>query len=136
MAIKIGKQTVVIQGNELVELGGTNAVKLFCETVGNEPESIDVVIWITEKSAGIARASLKICGFNVDEEDFQVLSDNRDRLKGKEISVLVEERGSRLRAQIILNTTPTKKRITEIQGLLRDVKKGNPAGSKDEDLPF
>lgn len=134
MAIEAGKQTVVIQSNELVELAGKDAVKLSCETVGNEPESIDVVIWITEKSAGIARAALKICGFNVDEEDFQVLADNSDRLKGKEISVLVEEWGDRLRAQIVLNTTPTKKRIGEIQGLLRDVKKGS--SSEGEALPF
>jgi len=131
--IDVGQYQAVIQSNTLAQIAGKEAVRLTC-TVGND--EIDVLIWLTEAAAGIARACLKTCGFKVDEQPLSDLIDRPDLLKGKEIPILVEEWNGRLRAQIVLNATPTKKRVLEIEKTLRDVKKSDASSPKDEPLPF
>jgi len=130
--IDVGQNMAVIQSNTLTQLAGKEAVRLTC-TVGDD--EIDVLIWLTEAAAGIARTCLKTCGFRVDEQSLSDLIDKPDLLKGREIPILVEEWNGRLQAQIVLNATPTKKRVLEIEKTLRDVKKKDDAQKKEE-LPF
>ena len=101
-------------------------------------DTIDALIWLTEKGFGMARASLKVCGFDVDKESLSLLEDNPTYLAGKTVPIVVEEYNGRMRASIVLNAKPTKTQIEKIEKGLREVKKSSsPSPSpEEEELPF
>jgi len=137
MEMPIGKNTVLITSNTVTEIAGKDVVKLTCESTDHAADPIDVIIWLTDKSMGIARAQLKLCGFDIDAEEFETLVAEPSKLKGTEIPILVEDWNGQLRASIMLNPTPSKKRLQELQTGLRAVKKGGETPPADDsDLPF
>lgn len=122
---EIGRHTVTIVSHDLTTLGDKPAVKMF--VTYPDGEDGDIAIWLSEKSMGIARKSLKLCGFDPDKEDFGILADKQEHLKGRKVDVVVEEYNGKMRAQIALgNTALPKKDILAIQSALRAVK-----GSKE-----
>lgn len=118
---EIGRHTVEIQSHDIATLGSTPAVKLF--VLYPDGEDGEVVIWLSEKSMGIARKSLKLCGFDPDTTDFGTLADVQEYLKGRKVDVICEEWNGKVRAQIALgNTALPKKDILSIQSALRAAK--------------
>lgn len=139
MELPIGKNTVVITSNTVTEMSGKEVVRLFCESRELAADPINVLIWLTKKAEGIARAQLKVCGFDIDKEKLKTLVSDPERLKGKMIPVLVEEWNGRLQASIVTNTTPSDSRLDEIEAGLRTVKKSGETPvvkEEEEDLPF
>lgn len=132
MALRIGKHAATIVTHSLRNIGDKEAVSFMCRTEGDD-DQFEVLIWLTEKAMGIARASLKLCGFSVDDADLWDLQGNQTLLAGNRINVLAEEWNGRMRAQILLQSEPTQKRAKEIQTQLRAVKKDT---EDDGDLPF
>lgn len=137
--MEIGVHDVEIVNNSVVELAGKPAVKLIVAfSTGAEA---DVLIWLTEKAAGIARTQLKKCGFMVDDRDLIELSENPNLLSGNKVQIVVDEWNGKFRAQIPLSTAPSKKDMARLSGVLRNAKKKDdeapPAKApEDEGVPF
>lgn len=123
--MEMGLHRVEIASTSLAVLGDKPAIRVVVRFA--DGEETDVVVWLTEKAIGIARQQLKKCGFDPDMEDLQILDDDPTRLAGNKIDIIVEEFNGKLRAQIPLKTTPSKKEVTRLQGLLRSIKKDDPA---------
>jgi hypothetical protein len=89
-------------------------------------------IYITEKSAGIARAKLKKCGFDMDAQTLTDIEDNDELLAGNEVAVNVVENGKYFNLEIPTDRPKVAKsalqRATE---QLRAAKK-----NRDEDEDF
>lgn len=129
MPLTVGQHEVEIIRNSLRIIGDKEVVSLQCRLA--DGDDIEVVIWLTERAKQIARKSLAICGFSVDEEDLERLDEEPELLEGHRITVLAQEFNGRMRAQILLNATPTKKRIRDLQSQLRAAKQGD-----EDDIPF
>ena len=122
---EIGRHTVTIQSHDITTLADKPVVKVFVKYPDGEDG--EVIIWLSEKAMGIARKSLKLCGFDPDTEDFGILADVQEHLKGRKIDIIAEDYNGKIRAQIALgNTALPKKDILSIQSALRAVK-----GSKE-----
>jgi len=127
--LTIGKHEAEILDHTIREIGDKDAVSLQCQ-IGDE--ITEVLIWLTEKSMGIARRQLDLCGFDVDTNFLTRLIAEPTLLAGKRISVIVEEYKGKLRAAILLDPTPSKKRLAEMTAQLRAAKKTE----EEEGLPF
>lgn len=133
MALEIGSYKVQITSNTVGTFGDKDAVVLNFETAAGD--SGRVLIYLTPKAMNIARASLKIAGFDVDSSDITELIDKPDLLQGNEIPVLVEEYNGKVRAQIVLNSRPEKAKLSRLTDALRKAKKRD-AEVADDDIPF
>jgi hypothetical protein len=132
MALTQGLHEATICSHSLRNVAGREVVSLMCARDGDD-EQFEVLIWMTEKSMGIARHQLKICGFPVDDRDLEELHAQPEMLAGRQITILAEDYKGRMTARVHLLDTPTKQRMKELQTQLRAAK------SKDEedgDLPF
>lgn len=140
MALAVGLYKAEILQNDLREIADKTAASLQVRT--EDGDVTEVLIFITEKSAGIARASLKIAGFDVDANDLSLLAEDPNHLAGAIIPILVEEYNGRLRAQIVLKRQTEKAKASKLSGMLRDVKRravdmGDEAPPpSDPDIPF
>lgn len=123
---EIGRHHVRITSNALVTLGDKNAIRINFEYP--DGEAGDTVIFLTEKSAGIARASLKACGFDPDAEDLAVLEQDEVHLANREVDILVEPYNGKLQAKILLRTSPPSGEVKKMQDLLRGAKKRGEDG--------
>lgn len=146
--LSLGRAKYKITYNELRTISGKDVVVIGFNDQDGEPG--EALIWMSDKSMGIARQSLKLCGFDCDKESLVVLAENAERLAGNEVDLMVEEYNGKIRAQVALNSAPSKKRLDELTSMLRAVKKADraepdtvPAGAPDEappigddDLPF
>jgi len=140
----IGTYEVEIESHTISIRGNKEAVILRCIMPDNE--RIQVPIWLTAKSMGIAKRSLKMCGFEWTETNpISDLTDKSTLLAGNRFTILVEEYAGKLRPQVLLDTEPTKKRLAEIQGWLRTSGDGeagpqrqdaSPREPEDDTLPF
>lgn len=116
MALEIGKFEAEIRANTVQTIGDKEAVKLYCD-VGDV--QTDVMIWISDKSYGIARRSLQLCGFDIDKTSLAELIRNPKLLAGRKVTVLCEEYNGKVRAGIWLNPEPSAKRIAALDKALR-----------------
>ena len=132
--MEIGRHTVLIKSNTIKEVAGKPVVSLGIEFKGDEQES-ECLIWLTEKSMGIARKQLKLCGFDPDKTEFSVLVDEPEYLAGHSVDVVVEDRNGTMRASIPLSAAVPKKEIDRLQGLLRSAKKGNEPDAVAAEAP-
>jgi|SRR3990172_3183232 len=128
MALEVGRHKVEILENSLSTVNGKPVVRLLIQT--QQEDFAEVLIWMTEKSMGIARASLKICGFDCDAEDLAVLDSDPTRLRGKMIEIFAEDRQGTIRAQIALNQKPD---AGTIASLTKQLRAANRSGEVEED---
>jgi len=133
-----GDYTATIQENDLrATVGGTNFVHLMVEV--EEEGRIAIQIWLTENASNMARAQLKVCGFDVDGESLEVLLDNKTHLKGKEIPISVEldeyKGKETLKARVRTMGKVAKKQIKVLDKLLQK-KKGSASDVEEDDIPF
>lgn len=114
---------------------GTPYVRLACEAAGEE---VPVFIYLSQKAMGMARASLKKCGFDCDKQELSELRDKPGLLAGTKVAITFEDDEQYgARGQILLSSIDDK-RLKELTGQLRSVKKKGVAtsDSEDDDLPF
>jgi hypothetical protein len=108
----------------------------FTATIEGEPEPIVFPVWISEKAMGMARASLKKCGFNIDEHELKELRENKTLLAGNEVVVEYEDDpqyGPRF--QIALSQV-SNEALDGLTKSLRNAKKKQANTDDDDDLPF
>lgn len=127
MALTMGVHEVEILTHGLEKLGDKPCIRFSCVTVEDDP--VDFMVWLTDAAMNMARASLKMCGFDVDKFNITVLDTDPTMLRGKRVTVIVEDFNGRLRANLKLNTKPNKKELLSIQGKLRAAKKEKDSGA-------
>jgi len=131
--MNLGRHNAKILKNDVRAAGtGTEFVYLLLEVDG---EKIAANIWMSKKSVNMAKVQLRACGFDTASESVLSLKENPNHLTGKIVSIDVEEeeyRGEmRVKARIV-TTNVTKKRITQIDEMLKESKQEQP----DDDIPF
>lgn len=135
MGIQTGKQPATILKNWVcVDPKAQMYINLKLSVDGGE---LYTRIYITPKSAGIARAALKKCGFalNADCNNLDDIDMNEDFLGGKKVQVEVVENGKYMNANIIVERERAPKEAMEAaKAMLRGAKKGDDAA--DSDIPF
>jgi len=124
-----GKYNVAILEHTVRGVGDKDAVALQVQT--DEGDNLEVLVWLTSKSMGIARRALALCGFDCDKESLCDLADNRRLLAGKRVDILIEEWNGKLRGQILLNPATPKGKMRQFDLELRAARK-----AEEEDLPF
>lgn len=136
----LGKYEVEILENGVRNLGGKTAVSLIvADERGDEGE---VLIFVTPKSAKMARAQLKVCGFNVDNYPIEVLDSEKDLLKGHRIPVIAETYNGRVSIKVNMQGPPPKSAMESATAMLREAKKGEetfedtPPTPDDDECPF
>ncbi len=105
----------------IVKAGTKDAVRLLCRT--DEDENVEVMIWLSDKAMGMARQGLKMCGFSVDTTEFEALNEDPPMLAGNAVTLMAEEFNGKVNAKILLQETPSKSRLLELQAGLRAAKK-------------
>lgn len=99
-------------------------------------------IYITEKSAGIARAQFRKCGY--DGEEFQDILDaidmDKEALKGNEVEVdvFMNDFNNKPKVEIVTERPKAdKSALQKAAQLLNSAKKQEPEGApEDGDIPF
>lgn len=127
MALALGPCKGRILSNTVKDINAKVAVSLSVEADGDATE---VLIFITDKSMGIARRQLKLCGFNVDTQELEELEDSPKLLAGREIPLVVDYYKGKLQAQIDTNVKPERTAMQAAMAGLRSAKKsgfGEPA---------
>lgn len=112
---------------------GTWYIDVLFKLVGSD-EIINGHVWLTEKSMGIARKSLKAMGFDIDTFDLSHLQENHTLLAGNKckIDIQLDDQGKELRVKWInpLGDTPSKQVFDNLTQQLRTVKKANGPDGK------
>ena len=91
-------------------------------------ETIIGTVWITQKSAGMARQQFKALGLDVDRQDFNDIG-NGISLVDNEVEVILEEQEYKGRVNIRVArfgkpaVPPTKEAIAKAQAMMRAAKK-------------
>lgn len=110
--LALGEYDATVDRTEIVALGqrGTPAVRVYLVAGG---ESIDTVIWISEKSMGIARQALKAIGFDPDQSELSVLDDEPEFLRGQvcRVAIIEDDYGGKLTKKCEIVTYVPKKRV-------------------------
>ncbi len=120
MPLKLGKCEAEIEENGLRSINGKSAVSILARTLDGEPA--DVLIWLTPAAMGMARAQLKVCGFDVDTEELELLTAEPRLLAGKRIPLNVEEYKGRPQPRIDLSAPPPKDEMKRLTQALRSAK--------------
>lgn len=138
MAVEVGRtyQGVILK-NTIRSIGDKEAVAIRIE-IAEEDEHGEALIFLSEKSMGMARAALRVCGFDPDKQDLQALFDDSGLLAGKPVPVEIEEYKGRAQWRIPTSTAPSKKRMGELSKLFKSAGSKASAGAAhdDSDLPF
>jgi len=120
--LEIGPHKGLIVGHSSAIINGKEAIRITVEITG-EDQNHNVLIYLTEKSIGMARASLKACGFDCDKQDLAEIDCTPPCLHGKVVDLIAEEWNGKLRLSIDLNRRMEKAQLSSLTKKLRDVKK-------------
>lgn len=153
MAFSPGLYEVEIVSHEFQVKGDKETFVLHTRTV-DTGEDMEVLIWFSEKAMGIARAALKICGFDCDARELTELDQDTTLLAGQRFTASVEDYRGRNSIGVLLRSKPTTGRLAAMSDALRQAKKSEngsagapyvPAATqpvpgatfpKDDDIPF
>lgn len=153
MPLPVGVHEVEILSHQIEKLADKPVIRFICGDLEGK-DSVDFLVWLTPKAMGMARAALRRCGFDPDENITKLDSDPM-LLRGKRVSVLVEDVNGRLRANLQINVKPTRAELVDVQAKLRAAKKedepalataaattddafpyGDDDGKETDDIPF
>lgn len=128
--LELGPCKGLITGHSSCVINGKEAIRLGVAIVGeDQPQS--VTIFLTDKSMGMARAQLKACGFDCDNQSLGDIDVSPPCLAGNEVSLIAEEYNGKLRLSIDLNKRIDKNRLDSLSQALRDVKKNRDDAPRD-----
>lgn len=121
-------------------LGSTNKdsayVSVLCRI---EDDQISAKIWLTEKSMGMAKKALKLCGFDIEKQELSALRDDPFVLAGKSIKVeITEDPKYGMQANVLLSDLSDAKIKKLTQSLRKSKADGGEAGSSGDgdNIPF
>ena len=111
---------------------GQNATPAIRVRVDVNGEIVEPIIWITPKSLNMARATLKLIGFDVDREGLDILDEAPHHLRGLPCPVYVfeDDYGGKLKKKAEIGKTPKKKRMDK--ETLRGLTQGLRDAASDE----
>jgi hypothetical protein len=122
-----------IISNRTRMLGDSMAVALQVEAENGEPH--EVLIFVTEKAANMARRQLKIAGFDVDARDLEELDANPRLLAGRVVPLKFEVFRGKTQARIDMDTSADGETLARGTSLLRNAKKEAGPSSYDDVPP-
>ena len=125
MALSTGVYEVEILSHQIEKIADKPVIRFICTT--GEGDGIDFLVWLTDKAMGMARASLRKCGFDPDQ-NITRLDAEPLLLRGKRVSIIVEDVNGRLRANLQINVKPSRDELVTIQSKLIAAKKANGEG--------
>lgn len=99
-------------------------------------EAADARIYITEKSYGMARRALKMCGFDIDKQNLSELDIKPDLLAGNYVPLIVSEYNGKTTVGIDLDSRASAAKLDDLTKKLRAVKKANNSTEEHGDIPF
>lgn len=107
-----------------------------CATASGE--SADARIYITEKSYGMARRALKMCGFDIETQSLAELDTRPNLLAGNYVPLIVEEYNGKTQVKIDLDARASAAKLDDLTKRLRAAKKAGADASPDDhgDIPF
>ena len=126
--MEIGRHTVTIVEGNIITVNDKPVCSV--RVTFSDGEEADSFIFMTEKSMGMARAQLKVCGFDPDVTGVDALVDNPGLIAGKVIDVVVEDYNGRLQVKIPTRSTPPKSTLDRLTKGLRAAK-----GKNEESAP-
>jgi len=133
MPLPLGSYEAEIVENSVRDFGSKSAVSLYVRS--DDGADGEVLIFMTEKSMGIARASLKRCGFDVDTRDLEELANDRRLLEGMRVPLKVEDYKGKPSAKIDLSGPPPKTEMQRLTTALRTATKRGEGPSFSDDAP-
>ena len=133
MPLPLGSYEAEIVENSVREFGTKSAVVLLVTT--DSGANGEVLIFLTDKSMGMARASLKRCGFDCDTRDLEELANDQKALAHMRIPLKVEIYNGRPSAKIDLSGPPAKTELKRLTEALRTVKQRGEGASFADDAP-
>lgn len=135
----IGQQTAVIQSHD-VRMDDKKQLYLNVVLRFADQKTIPSRIYVTKRSAGIARAKFRVCGYTdpLDTEaevsDALARLDSEPILVGHEVPTLVSENGKYLNAEILARTPVGEADIAKAARFLAEAKGGG--AENGDDIPF
>jgi hypothetical protein len=136
MALMEGPAKATILKNYLEQDGKSQTYVNLKLGFQGEDQTIYTRIYITKAAAGIARAKLRKCGFDLDTQKLSEIEDNDVLLLGHEVDVMLVKNGQYMNADI-----PTKKpkigaeALGAAQAMLDSAKKSD-SEEEEADIPF
>lgn len=141
--LDLGPIEGVITSHRSRMLGDKLAIGIKCDAGG---ESVEALIFITEKAMGMARRALKLCGFDCDKHDLVLLDLQPGLLAGNKVPLLIDEFNGKQQVKIDIDQRAEKSLLARATSALRNVKKKGkegeseptPAGKNEDygDIPF
>lgn len=137
MALMEGPTKAVILKNYLEQDGKLQTYVNLKLGFDGEDQTLYTRIYVTPKAAGIARAKLRKCGFDLDTQKLKEIEDNEELLSGNEVDVNLVKNGQYMNAEI-----PTKKpklapeALEDAQRMLDSAKGGDRPEEEEADIPF
>ena len=129
--IELGPTKGTIVSHRSRMIGDKLTISLTCK-VGEE--HCEALIWITDKSMGMARRALKLCGFDIDQHTLDLLDARPTMLANKVVPLMVDEYNGKQRVSIDLDQRAEKGTMDAVTKKLRAAKKS--ADTAPEDIPF
>jgi hypothetical protein len=131
--LEYGPCKATIRANRVRMLGDKIAVSLQCETA--DGDAVEVLVFVTEKSAGMARRQLKIAGFDIDANDLGALDRDRQMLSGNRVPLMIDEYKGKPQAKIDMDGSAPASALMSATGLLRNAKGSAKSGNIEEPPP-
>jgi hypothetical protein len=133
--LALGNTRGTVRSNRTRTIGDKLAVSLRVDTASGD--DCEVTIFITEKSANIARRQLKIAGFDVDARELSELDEHPGLLAGRAVPLKVEEYRGKMQVQIAIDGgAGSADDLRSATALLRSAKKSEGPTAYDEPPPL
>ncbi len=141
--IPVGPHKGVIVSHRSRMIGDKIAISFTCK-VGTE--SVEALVFITDKAMNMARRALKVCGFDIDKEELAMLDIKPTLLAGNPVSLVCELYNGKPQVKIDLDSRADVSALADVTRRLRAVKRrDDDAGEPSEqgvasqdygDVPF
>lgn len=133
MPIQPGDYDGEILTNDIRAINGKEYVLLMVKcSDAFDQQTIAVKIWLTPKAIGMARGALKLCGFDINKDDLAVLAEDKVRLAGRVVPVVVEDQGKYgLQGSVKLDRVGVK-RLGQLTQALRTPGSDEPSAEIDK----
>lgn len=135
-----GQHKGTIVSNRSKKFGDKIAICIVCDVqMESVIEQVEAKIYLTDKSMGMARLALKVCGFDVDQTDMAMLDIRPTLLAGNIAPLVVSNYNGKPTVGIALDVRADKSEMADVQAKLRAAKHRDVAGPAPvltEDIPF
>lgn len=121
MTLPVGPHKGTIVSHRSKMLGDKLAISIKCDV---QREFVEAVVFITDKAMGMARRALKVCGFDCDQHDLDLLDKKPTLLAGNQVPLLVELWNGKPQIKIDLDSRAEALLLADATKKLRAAKGG------------